>query len=109
MLFKNFKNVFSLVLNLYIDENNLQPGQQVLFLSFSRAAVSRISQSADLVVSRDDFQDFLAIQTFHSFFWEIIKTHGYLLGIPKKLTIFSPHYSLFWIRILEDLDLHQGN
>ena len=75
----------------YIDENNLQSGQQVLFLSFSRAAVSRISQSADLVVSRDDFQDFLSIQTFHSFFWEIIKTHGYLLGIPKKLTIFSPH------------------
>lgn len=75
----------------YIDGNNLQSGQQVLFLSFSRAAVSRISQSADLVVSRNDFQDFLVIQTFHSFFWEIIKTHGYLLGIPKKLTIFSPH------------------
>ena len=57
----------------YIDGNNLQSGQQVLFLSFSRAAVSRISQSADLVVTRDDFQDFLSIQTFHSFFWEYIQ------------------------------------
>lgn len=75
----------------YIDENNLQHGQQVLFLSFSRAAVARIGQSADLVVGRADFQNFLSIQTFHSFFWEVIKTHGYLLGIPKKLSIFSPH------------------
>lgn len=75
----------------YIDENNLKQGQQVLFLSFSRAAVSRISQSADLVVGRNDFQDYLSIQTFHSFFWSIIKTHGYLLGIPKKIRVFSTH------------------
>lgn len=75
----------------YIQKNNLRPGQNVLFLSFSRAAVARINESADLEILDPLHQKLLSIQTFHSFFWEIIKTHGYLLGTPRRLRVLSPH------------------
>lgn len=74
-------------------EQGLQPGQTVLFLSFSRAAVARISDAAkqevpDLVA---DQRGRLAIQTFHSFFWHILRAHGYLLGAPRPLRIVLAH------------------
>jgi len=68
----------------------LEPGQKVLFLSFSRAAVARIIESArrDLnSVSRR----LLEIQTFHSFCWQLLRGHGYLLGAPRNLSIMLPH------------------
>lgn len=74
----------------FIKEGKLNPGQQVLFLSFSKAAVGRIAESASLTNDKD-FGEMLTIQTFHSFFWEVIKTHGYLIGIPKHMRILSPH------------------
>lgn len=65
------------------------PGQSVLFLSFSRAAVARILDAAKLESSKAE-QVQLSIQTFHSFFWDILKAHGYLLGAPHKLSILLP-------------------
>lgn len=65
------------------------PGQSALFLSFSRAAVARILDAAKLETTKTE-QSQLSIQTFHSFFWGILKTHAYLLGAPQKLSILSP-------------------
>ena len=48
-----------------IDER-LVPGQSVLFLSFSRAAVARIGQASKSEVPKEK-QSQLSIQTFHSF------------------------------------------
>ena len=70
-------------------KRGMQPGQSVLFLSFSRAAVARILDAAKLESSSEQREQ-LSIQTFHSFFWSILKAHGYLLGVPYKLSILLP-------------------
>lgn len=70
-------------------KQRLEPGQSVLFLSFSRAAVARILDAAKLETTKDE-RDQLTIQTFHSFFWDILKAHAYLLGAPRKLSILLP-------------------
>jgi DNA helicase II / ATP-dependent DNA helicase PcrA len=70
--------------------SGMLPGQSALFLSFSRAAVARILDAAKLESTKNE-QAQLAIQTFHSFFWDILKAHAYLLGCPHKLTILLPH------------------
>lgn len=71
-------------------EVGLLPGQMVLFLSFSRAAVARLAQAATRQIPSGRRQQ-LQLQTFHSFFWEWLKTHGYLLGAPRPLRIMLPH------------------
>jgi len=71
-------------------DKGLRPGEGILFLSFSRAAVARIAEAAKdklTVVQRSA----LSIQTFHSFFWGILQTHGYLLDAPKRLSIVLAH------------------
>lgn len=70
-------------------KQGMGPGQSVLFLSFSRAAVARILDAAKLEATKDE-RDQLSIQTFHSFFWDILKAHAYLLGAPRKLSILLP-------------------
>jgi DNA helicase-2/ATP-dependent DNA helicase PcrA len=70
-------------------EKGLEPGQSVLFLSFSRAAVARIVQASRLQLSREN-RALLNVQTFHSFFWDLLKTHAYLLGSPRRIRILMP-------------------
>lgn len=68
----------------------LLPGQQVLFLSFSRAAVARLVEAARSSIPTDRMEH-LDIQTFHSFYWKFVRGHGYLLGARRPLTIMPPH------------------
>lgn len=68
----------------------LSPGQFVTFLSFSRAAVARIAEAAKIEAAKDQ-RRLLNVQTFHSFFWELLRPHAYLLGTPKKVHILLPH------------------
>jgi len=75
----------------YVRNKQLNRGQKVLFLSFSRNAKSRIVESASGFSEYQDLGNKLYVQTFHAFFLEIIKTHAYLLGTPKKITIIPPH------------------
>lgn len=71
-------------------EVGLTPGQTVLFLSFSRAAVARAAESSKTQLPKA-LQSKLSIHTFHSFFWEILKAFGYLLGASKQLRLLLPH------------------
>ncbi len=72
----------------------LKPGQSVLFLSFSRAAVARLNQATQHagVEARAAVRAHqLSLQTFHSFFWHLIRAHGYLLGAPRSVAVLMPH------------------
>lgn len=71
-------------------KDGLLPGQNVLFLSFSRAAVARIVDASKENIPINQIKE-LSIQTFHSFFWQILQGYGYLLGCPRMLSIVSAH------------------
>jgi DNA helicase-2/ATP-dependent DNA helicase PcrA len=70
--------------------DGLFPGQSVLFLSFSRAAVARIADAAKEQACTDQ-KSALSIQTFHSFFWQILQGYGYLLDSPRPVSIVLAH------------------
>lgn len=61
------KTTIALLKALSRIDTGLKNGQSVLFLSFSRAAVARIIETAKKEIPRDK-QKLLNIQTFHSFF-----------------------------------------
>ncbi len=66
--------------------DSLQPEQAVLFLSFSNSAIRRILESAGNVLTREIGRS-IEIKTYHSFAWDILRSHGYLLSSHRRLTI----------------------
>lgn len=62
----------------------LRPGQQILFLSFSRAAVRQVIVRCKSILNRNERQ-MIEVQTYHSFCLELLKSHGRLLAghIPR--------------------------
>ena len=65
---------------------NLQPEQAVLFLSFSNSAIGRILESTGKILTTAIGRH-VEIKTYHSFAWDILRSHGYLLSSQRQLRI----------------------
>jgi DNA helicase-2/ATP-dependent DNA helicase PcrA len=85
------KTTVSILKAAKIARESLGPGQRILFLSFARATVSRVFEAIDeeRSITREEKQR-IEVDTYHSFFWRILKTHGYLVGFPRRMTILTP-------------------
>lgn len=90
--------------------------QKILFLSFSKSAVKQIADRAKDVF-KDLEQSGLVIQTYHSFCWEVLKSHFYLLSNARKIEIMPPHVEVIlkntfegedWDQHLEDEFINEG-
>lgn len=69
----------------------LRPGQRVLFLSFARATVARVLEAIEeeTTLTRE-VRNTIEVDTYHSQFWSLLKTHGYLMGWPRRLSVLTP-------------------
>ena len=68
----------------------LRPEQSVLFLSFSNAAIRRILESGGSILTHEIGRQ-VEIKTYHSFAWDILRSHGYLLSSRRTLTVIGAH------------------
>ncbi len=84
------KTTLALMKAQKVIQSTLASHQSILFLSFSRSAITRLMEASVGVIDKESCKS-LSIQTLHSFFWGIIQSHAYLLGTPKKLKILLPH------------------
>lgn len=65
----------------------LEPGQKILLLSFSRAAVRQVLIRCKDILSSAERQR-IAVKTYHAFCMEILKSHGRLLNGKRPGILF---------------------
>ena len=79
----------------------LRPEQSVLFLSFSNAAIRRILESGGSILTNEIARQ-VEIRTYHSFAWDILRSHGYLLSSQRNLAVIGAHDAAVFRAGLED-------
>src|SRR5882672_1493182 len=66
---------------------SLRPGQEILFLSFSRAAVRQVLRRSTDLLTRAE-RRLIQVQTYHSFCIDVLHAHGRLLTGRKPKLIY---------------------
>jgi len=85
------KTTVAILKAAHIAEALLRPAQSVLFLSFARATVARVLEAIDEEKAiTAEAKCRIEVDTYHAFFWRILKAHGYLVGLPRRLTLVTP-------------------
>ena len=69
--------------------SSLSTGQKILFLSFARATVARVLESSSQYIDRVSLKS-IEINTYHGFFWSILRSHGYLINKKYPFKILNP-------------------
>lgn len=72
-----------------IQHGKLGRGQKIVFLSFARATVARVAQHATTLLKGQE-RSALEITTYHSFAWNILQSHGYLISAHWPLRLLTP-------------------
>lgn len=67
---------------------HLQPGQKLLFLSFSRAAVRQVLKGCQALLTAEE-RTAIEVKTYHAFCLELLQSHGKLLT-GRPITILFP-------------------
>jgi len=67
----------------------LHSEQRVLFLSFARATVARVAEHAGKLLPALE-RGQLEVNTYHSFTWSLLRSHGYLLRGGSPLQLLPP-------------------
>lgn len=85
------KTTISIIKAAKIAEQHLHASKKILFLSFARATISRVVEAIEYEQNiSSSVKNMIEVDTYHAFFWRILKTHGYLIGLPRKLDILTP-------------------
>ena len=85
------KTTISILKAAQVVDCELRPQQKVLFLSFARPTVTRIIEAIDSEQSiSPQHRSRIAVDTYHAFFWRILKAHGYLIGLPRRIELLTP-------------------
>lgn len=85
------KTTISILKATQLADQDLRPGQKILFLGFARATVSRLEEAIEHEQQISHTQNrVIDVETYHSFFWRVLRAHGYLIGLPRRLSILTP-------------------
>lgn len=76
----------------------IKPCQKILFLGFARSTAARVLDAIKHEQAiPNEIKERIEVETYHAFFWRIIKAHGYLIGLPKRLKILCPHHEAIFL------------
>lgn len=93
---------------------DLAPGQEILFLSFSRAAVRQVEMRCRDMLSSAE-RRVIAVRTYHAFAMDVLRTHGRLLTGSAPRIVYPGEESLArvafegdWAAETERLAIEEG-